>query len=154
MVSLCSLKLITPTTMAKLLFTKCKRFFPDVPEHLFRNLLLVCSAITLARSTNLNLLKDYLPQLLANEHTKADSHYKRLIAPATRSLFSSAKAQSVSHRYPSIRFPAFSKPHYSSDLRCYYLASGTETYSFVDLMHPLPRYGYPHLLAPVTKEGP
>ena len=60
-------------------FAKCRRFFPDVPEHVFRNLLLVCSAITLARSTNLNVLKDYLPQLLANDQTKADSHYKRLI---------------------------------------------------------------------------
>lgn len=65
--------------MAKPLFAKCRRFFPDIPEHIFRNLLLVCSAITLARSTNLNVLKDYLPQLLANEQTKADSHYKRLI---------------------------------------------------------------------------
>lgn len=65
--------------MAKPLFAKCKRFFPDIPEHVFRNLLLVCSAIILARSTNLNVLKDYLPQLLANDRTKADSHYKRLI---------------------------------------------------------------------------
>ena len=79
MVSLSSLKLIKTTTMAKPLFAKCRRFFPDIPEHIFRNLLLVCSAITLARSTNLNVLKDYLPQLLANEQTKADSHYKRLI---------------------------------------------------------------------------
>jgi len=65
--------------MTKPLFTKCKRFFPDLPEHVFRNLLPVCSAIVLARSTNLNVLKDYLPQLLDNDHTKADSHYKRLI---------------------------------------------------------------------------
>ena len=65
--------------MAKPLFAKCRRFFPDLPEHIFRNLLLVCSAIVLARSTNLNVLKDYLPQLLDNDHTKADSHYKRLI---------------------------------------------------------------------------
>lgn len=79
MVSLSSLKLIKTTTKAKPLFAKCRRFFPDIPEHIFRNLLLVCSAITLARSTNLNVLKDYLPQLLANEQTKADSHYKRLI---------------------------------------------------------------------------
>jgi hypothetical protein len=65
--------------MAKPLFTKCRRFFPDLPEHIFRNLLLVCSAIVLARSTNLNVLKDYLPQLLDNDQTKVDSHYKRLI---------------------------------------------------------------------------
>jgi len=65
--------------MAKPLYAKCRRFFPDLPEHIFRNLLLVCAAITLARSTNLNVLKDYMPQLLANEQTKADSHYKRLI---------------------------------------------------------------------------
>jgi len=65
--------------MAKPLFTKCRRFFPDLPEHVFRNLMLVCSAIVLARSTNLNVLKDYLPQLLDNDRTKADSHYKRLI---------------------------------------------------------------------------
>lgn len=65
--------------MTKLVFTQCRRFFPAIPEHIFRNLLLVCSAITLAGSTNLNVLKDYLPQLLANDQTKADSHYKRLI---------------------------------------------------------------------------
>lgn len=65
--------------MAKPLFAKCRRFFPDIPEHVFRNLLLVCSAIVLARTTNLNVLKDYLPQLLENDQTKADSHYKRLI---------------------------------------------------------------------------
>ena len=65
--------------MAKPLLAKRKRFFPDIPEHVFQNLLVVCSAIVLARSTNLNVLKDYLPQLLANETTKADSHYKRLI---------------------------------------------------------------------------
>ncbi|GAB4043399.1 hypothetical protein GCM10028774_58840 [Spirosoma jeollabukense] len=41
--------------------------------------MLVCSAIVLARSTNLNVLKDYLPQLLANQVTKPASHYKRLI---------------------------------------------------------------------------
>ena len=35
--------------------------------------MLVCSAIVLARSTNLNALKDYLPQLLDNDRTKADS---------------------------------------------------------------------------------
>lgn len=89
MVSLSSLKLIKTTTMAKPLFAKCKRFFPDLPEHVFRNLLLVCSAIVLARSTNLNVLKDYLPQLLDNDQTKADSHYKRLIATATRPILSS-----------------------------------------------------------------
>lgn len=79
MVSLSSLKLVITTTMAKPLFAKCRRFFPDIPEHVFRNLLLVCSAIVLARTTNLNVLKDYLPQLLENDRTKADSHYKRLI---------------------------------------------------------------------------
>lgn len=51
-------------------------------------MMLVCSAIVLARLTNLNVLKDYLPQLLANQLTKPASHYKRLIAPATRSILS------------------------------------------------------------------
>lgn len=61
------------------LLTKCKPYFADIPDHIFQTLLLVCSAIVLARSTNLNILKDYLPQLLNNEKTKPISHYKRLI---------------------------------------------------------------------------
>ena len=54
--------------------------------------MLVCSAIVLARSTNLNVLKDHLPQLLDNDRTKADSHYKRLIAAATRPFLSIVNA--------------------------------------------------------------
>jgi len=61
------------------LLTKCKPYFAHIPEHILRSLLLVCSAIILARSTNLNILKDYLPQLLDNQKTKPQSHYKRLI---------------------------------------------------------------------------
>lgn len=61
------------------LLAKCKPYFTTIPEHVLQTLLLVCSAITLARSTNLNILKDYLPQLLANSKTKPLSHYKRLV---------------------------------------------------------------------------
>ena len=35
--------------------------------------------LPIAPATRLNVLKDYLPQLLDNDQTKADSHYKRLI---------------------------------------------------------------------------
>lgn len=59
--------------------SQCKAYFTDIPDHIFASLWLVCSAIILARSTNLSLLKDYLPQLLANDQTKPCSHYKRLI---------------------------------------------------------------------------
>lgn len=58
---------------------QCKAHFSDIPNHVFATLWLVCSAIILARSTNLNVLKDYLPQLLTNDGTKPCSHYKRLI---------------------------------------------------------------------------
>ena len=43
------------------------------------DLLLVCNAIITSRSTNLSVMKDYLPQLLENEQTVSCSHYKRLI---------------------------------------------------------------------------
>lgn len=33
----------------------------------------------MSRSTNLDVLNDYLPALLENEQTKSLSHYKRLI---------------------------------------------------------------------------
>ncbi|QHV95637.1 transposase [Spirosoma endbachense] len=61
------------------LLAKCKPYFTDIPEHILQTMLLVCSAIVLARSTNLNILKDYLPQLLGNAKTKPFSHYKRLV---------------------------------------------------------------------------
>jgi hypothetical protein len=48
-------------------------------QSLIRNLLLVCNAIIISRSTNLSVMKDYLPQLLENEQTVSCSHYKRLI---------------------------------------------------------------------------
>lgn len=79
MVSLSRLKLIILIHLLHPLLSKCKPFFSHIPEHIFQTLWLVCSAIVLVRSTNLNLLKDYLPQLLANEKTKPLSHYKRLI---------------------------------------------------------------------------
>ncbi len=43
------------------------------------DLFLICHAVTIARTTNLNIIKDYLPQLLENEQTVSCSHYKRLI---------------------------------------------------------------------------
>ena len=61
------------------LLSRCRAYFADIPDHVFQTLFLVCSAVILARSTNLNILKDYLPQLLVNEKTKPASHYKRLI---------------------------------------------------------------------------
>ena len=146
MVSLSSLKLIKITTMAKPLFAKCRRFFPDIPEHIFRNLLLVCSAITLARSTNLNVLKDYLPQLLANEQTKADSHYKILIR-----FFRVPKPNRLVICILQFVFRLFQigppkRPHYPSNLGRDYLAGGQETHSFVNPVHPLPGYSHPNLL--------
>ena len=64
---------------SKSALSQCKAYFTNIPDHIFATLWLVCSAIILARSTNLSLLKDYLPQLLANDQTKPCSHYKRLI---------------------------------------------------------------------------
>jgi len=54
-------------------------YFLDFRESLIENLLLVCNAIVISRSTNLSVMKDYLPQLLENEQTVSCSHYKRLI---------------------------------------------------------------------------
>jgi len=65
--------------MAHPLLPKYKPYFVNIPDHILQTLWLVCSAIVLARSTNLNVLKGYLPQLLANEKTKPLSHYKLLI---------------------------------------------------------------------------
>ena len=39
---------------------------------------MVCNAVIMARTINLNILKDYLPQLLENKKTFTYSHYKRL----------------------------------------------------------------------------
>ena len=44
-----------------------------------KNLLLLTPAILLARSTNLNLVKDRIGALLQAKQRKPDSHYKRLI---------------------------------------------------------------------------
>jgi len=54
-------------------------YFLDFKDSLIKNLLLVCNAIIISRSTNLSVMKDYLPQLLENEQTVSCSHYKRLI---------------------------------------------------------------------------
>lgn len=57
-------------------FTK---YFLDFRNSLVETLFLVCNVVIMARTTNLNILKDYLPQLLENEKTVSCSHYKRLI---------------------------------------------------------------------------
>ena len=44
-------------------------YFLDFRDSLIENLLLVCNAIIISRSTNLSVMKDYLPQLLENEQT-------------------------------------------------------------------------------------
>ena len=56
-------------------FTK---YFLDFKDSLIETLFLVCNAVIMARTTNLNIIKDYLPQLLENEKTVTCSHYKRL----------------------------------------------------------------------------
>ena len=53
-------------------------YFLDFKDSLIENLLLVCNAIIISRSTNLSVMKDYLPQLLENDRTFSCSHYKRL----------------------------------------------------------------------------
>ena len=67
-------------------------YFLDFRESLIESgappdLLLVCNAIIISRSTNLSVMKDYLPQLLENEHTISCSHYKRLIRSGGVPLF-------------------------------------------------------------------
>ena len=39
---------------------------------------MVCNPVIMARTINLNILKDYLPQLLENKKTFTCSHCKRL----------------------------------------------------------------------------
>ncbi len=65
--------------MVSSLLAQFKPYFFEFSNGIIKNLFLVCSAIITARSTNLNTLKDYLPQLLEKESTLVDSHYKRLI---------------------------------------------------------------------------
>ena len=60
------------------------QYFLDFRDSLIESgappdLLLVCNTIIISRSTNLSVMKDYLPQLLENEKTVSCSHYKRLI---------------------------------------------------------------------------
>ena len=55
-------------------------FFPNHAEHVIRNLLIITEGIFSAKSTNLNLVKDELSNILENqETTKPESNYKRLI---------------------------------------------------------------------------
>jgi nitrate reductase NapAB chaperone NapD len=63
--------------MVSSLLTQFKAYFLEFSNGIIKNLFLVCSAIITARSTNLNTLKDYLPQLLEKENTLVESHYKR-----------------------------------------------------------------------------
>lgn len=65
--------------MSRPLIAQFKSYFDGFDESITQNLFLVCSAIILARTTNLSVLKDYLPQLLSNSKTQSASHYKRLI---------------------------------------------------------------------------
>ena len=58
--------------------SEISKYFLDFKDSLIQNLFLVCNAVIMARSTNLNLMKDYLPQLLENDQTVSCSHYKRL----------------------------------------------------------------------------
>lgn len=53
--------------------------FLDFRKSTIQNLFLVCNAVLKSRSTNLNVIKDYLPDLLQNQKTREISHYKRLI---------------------------------------------------------------------------
>lgn len=53
--------------------------FLDFRKSTIQNLFLVCNAVLKSRSTNLNVIKDYLPDLLQNQKTLEISHYKRLI---------------------------------------------------------------------------
>ena len=62
-------------------------YFLDFKDSLIKNLLLVCNTIIISRSTNLSVMKDYLPQLLENEQTVSCSHYKRLIRSGGVPLF-------------------------------------------------------------------
>ena len=55
-------------------------FFPNQEDHIIRNLLITAEGIFAAKSTNLNLVKDEIGNILENqERTKPESNYKRLI---------------------------------------------------------------------------
>jgi hypothetical protein len=51
------------------LVSKFSSPFLDIRESIIETLFLVCNAIIVSRSTNLFVLKDYLPSLLENEQT-------------------------------------------------------------------------------------
>ncbi|MFC0185958.1 hypothetical protein ACFSDG_00095 [Pseudarcicella hirudinis] len=65
--------------MAHPLIDKFTPSFSDFGKSTIQNLFLVCNAVLKSRSTNLNVIKDYLPDLLQNQRTQQASHYKRLI---------------------------------------------------------------------------
>lgn len=55
-------------------------FFDEHPTHIVRNLLITAEGIFAAKSTNLNVVKDELGNILENqETTKPGSNYKRLL---------------------------------------------------------------------------
>lgn len=61
------------------LINKFTPSFLDFRKSTIQNLFLICNAVLKSRSTNLNVIKDYLPDLLQNQKTIDVSHYKRLI---------------------------------------------------------------------------
>jgi hypothetical protein len=55
-------------------------FFSDHADHVISNLFTVTQGVFESRSTNLNLVKEKLPNILGvGDRVQMDSHYKRLI---------------------------------------------------------------------------
>ena len=58
---------------------KIKPFFVDKDAYLINNLFVTSNSILQARTTNLNIVKNYVGGVLGNTETKPDSHYTYLV---------------------------------------------------------------------------
>lgn len=58
---------------------KIKPFFVDKDPYLVNNLFVTSNSILQARTTNLNIVKNYVGGVVGNTDTKADSHYTYLV---------------------------------------------------------------------------
>lgn len=108
-------------------FSEFNEFFLDFRESLIQNLFLMCHAVVIARTTNLNIIKDYLPQLLENEQTVSCSHYKRLIRffnlsePAQHKLIACILGMIFRILSGHIKYLVLDATVWESGTKCYHL---------------------------------
>ena len=130
------------------LVSKFSSSFLDIRESVVETLFLVCNAIIVSRSTNLFVLKDYLPSLLENEQTHVLSHYKRLIR-----FFNYSNPTQLTTCILKWLYQLLSKQSKYLILDGTTWESGDKYIHLLDLMYCLQKCGHPHLLEAIRQKG-